>query len=185
MRTTIKGDQPLFTPDHTISRQASAKTILIAVDDSDESGRALQYVGHLLRDIPDVYVTLFHVLNPMPRELMEHGGSEDPATEDHLGEQLRKAQEEWIRAEGAIEYPILVSALERLGQIGFPLDRVTLKLGYERDIADSIMDEVKAGGYGTVVVTRHSPTGTKRLFAGGIIDRLSRELSGVALWVLE
>jgi hypothetical protein len=104
----------------------------------------------------DVKVTLFHVLNPMPRELMEHGGSENPETEHHLGEQLRKDQEEWIRAEGAIEYPILVTAMERLGQTGFPLDHVTLKLGHERDIADSIMDEARAGGYGTVVVTRRA-----------------------------
>ena len=174
----------LFTPDQAFNSHASSKTILIAVDDSDESARALQYVGTLLRDIRDVNVTLFHVLNPMPRELMEHGGSENPETEHHLGEQLRKDQEEWIRAEGAIEYPILVTAMERLGQTGFPLDHVTLKLGHERDIADSIMDEARAGGYGTVVVTRHGPMGGKRLFSSGIIDRLVRDLSGVAVWVL-
>ena len=184
MKTKTTSDQPLLTPDQTLNRHLSSKTILIAVDDSNESARALQYVGSLLRDIRDLEVTLFHVLNPMPRELMEHGGSEDPETEDHLGEQLRKDQEEWLRAEGAIEYPILVTAMERLGQTGFPLDHVTLKLGYERDIADSIMDEARAGGYGTVVVTRHGPMGGKRLFSSGIIDRLVRDLSGVAVWVL-
>jgi len=165
MTTKTTGDQPLFTPEQTFSSHTSAKNILIAVDDSDESARALHYVGVLLRDIQDVNVTLFHVLNPMPRELMEHGGSENPETEHHLGEQLRKDQEEWIRTEGAIEYPILVTAMERLG-------------------ADSIMDEARAGGYGTVVVTRHGPTGTKRLFSSRITDRLVRDLSGVALWVL-
>ena len=184
MTTKTTGDQPLFTPEQTFSSHTSAKNILIAVDDSDESARALHYVGALLRDIQDVNVTLFHVLNPMPRELMEHGGSENPETENHLGEQLRKDQEEWLRTEGAIEYPILVTAMERLGQTGFPLDHVTLKLGHERDIADSIMDEARAGGYGTVVVTRHGPTGTKRLFSSRITDRLVRDLSGVALWVL-
>ena len=184
MTTKTTGDQPLFTPEQALNSHVPAKTILIAVDDSDESARALHYVGALLRDIQDVNVTLFHVLNPMPRELMEHGGSENPETEHHLGEQLRKDQEEWIRTEGVIEYPILVTAMERLGQTGFPLDRVTLKLGHERDIADSIMDEARAGGYGTVVVTRYGPTGTTRLFSSRITDRLVRDLSGVALWVL-
>ncbi len=184
MTTKTTSDQPLFTPNQTLNRQVSAHTILIAVDDSNESARALHYVGSLLGDTRDVKVTLFHVLNPMPRELMEHGGSENPETEDHLGEQLRKDQAEWLRTEGAIEYPILVTAMERLGQSGFPLDRVTLKLGHERDIADSIMDEARAGGYGTVVVTRHGPAGTKRFFSSGIIDRLLRDLSGVAVWVL-
>ncbi|MGC3972777.1 MAG: universal stress protein [Nitrospira sp.] len=184
MTTISTSDQPLFTPKQTVSSDTSAKNILIAVDDSDGSVRALHYVGALFRDIQNVKVTLFHVLSPMPRELMEHGGSENPETEHHLGEQLRKDQEAWIRAEGALEYPILVKALEQLGQTGFPLDHVTLKLGYERDIADSIMDETKAGGYGTVVVTRYGPTGTKRLFSSRITDRLVRDLSGVALWVL-
>ena len=184
MTTKTTGDQSLFTPEQALNSHISAKTILIAVDDSDESARALQYVGALLRDLRDVTVTLFHVLNPMPRELMEHGGSEDPEMEDHLGAQLRKDQEEWLRTEGAIEYPILVTAMEQLGQTGFPLDHVTLKLGHERNIADSIMDEAKAGGYGTVVVTRHGPAGTKRLFSSGIIDRLLRDLSGVAVWVV-
>lgn len=184
MTTKATGDQSLYTPGQALNSHTAAKTILIAVDDSDESARALHYVGSLLRDIRDVHVTLFHVLNPMPRELMEHGGSENPEAEHHLGEQLRKDQEEWIRAEGAIEYPILVTAMERLGQTGFPLDHVTLKLGHERDIADSIMDEARAGGYGTVVVTRYGPTGTKRLFSNRITDRLVRDLSGVAVWVL-
>ena len=182
--TTTTGNQPLFTPEQAGDHHISAKSILIAVDDSDESARALHYVGSLLRDIRDVKVTLFHVLNPMPRELMEHGGSENPETENHLGEQLRKDQEEWLRAEGTLEYPILITAMERLGQTGFPLDRVRLKVGHERDIADSIMDEAKAGGYGTVVATRHRTTGKKRLFGSTITDRLVRDLPGVAVWVL-
>lgn len=185
MTTITKGDQPLFTPEQTFTSRTSPKNILIAIDDSDESIRAVHYVGALLREAQDVKVTLFHVLNPMPRELMEHGGSEDPETEDHLGEQLRKDQEEWVRTEGAIEYPILVKALERLGQTGFPIDRVTLKFGHARDIADTIVDEARAGGYGTIVVTRHGPAGTKRFFSSSITDRLLRDLSGVALWVME
>lgn len=74
MTTITTGDQPLFSPEQTFRSHTSAKNILIAVDDSDESARTLHYAGALLRDIPEVKVTLFHVLNPMPRELMEHGG---------------------------------------------------------------------------------------------------------------
>lgn len=144
----------------------------------------MHYVGSLLRDTRDVGVTLFHALKPMPRELMEHGGSEDPDVEDRLGAQLRKEQQEWVRSEGALEYPILLKALERLGQTGFPIEHVTMKFGHERDIADTIIDEARTGGYGTVVVTRQGTSGAKRLFGNGIADRLLRDLSGVAIWVL-
>ena len=71
----------------TIPRgNTSVSRILVAVDDSEHSGRALRYVGTLLRDTRDVRVTLFHVLKPMPRELLEHGGSEDPRVEVRLAE---------------------------------------------------------------------------------------------------
>jgi hypothetical protein len=61
--------------------------ILVAVDDSEHSARALRGVGTLLRDARNVQVTLFHMLRPMPRELLEHGGSESP------GEEVRMATE--------------------------------------------------------------------------------------------
>ncbi len=183
--TLTKQDHPLSESRRSPASRTAPKHLLIVVDDSEASIHAVHYVGTLLREIREVSVTLFHVLNPMPRELMEHGGSEDPEIEDHLGEQLRKEQEAWLRTEGAIEYPILVKALEHLGQTGFPIDHVTLKFGYERDIADTILDEARAGEYGTIVVPRGGPSGAKRLFGGSVTDRLMRELPGVALWVLE
>ena len=45
----------------------------------ENSHRAVKYVGSLLRETPKTAVTLFHVLKPMPRGLLEHGGSENPA----------------------------------------------------------------------------------------------------------
>jgi nucleotide-binding universal stress UspA family protein len=184
MAAITKSNKLLFRREQVSVTGTSPKNILVAVDDSDQSARALHYVGSLLRDTQDVAVTLFHVLNPMPRELMEHGGSENPDVEDYLGAQLRKDQEDWVRREGAVEYPILLKALEHLGQTGFPIDRVTLKFGHERDIVDTIVDEARSGGYGTIVVTRHGTSSAKRLFGNGITDRLLRDVSGVALWVL-
>ncbi|HSB45069.1 MAG TPA: universal stress protein [Nitrospira sp.] len=184
MATITKSDKFLPGEEQTSATRTPPKKILVTVDDSDQSVRAMHYVGSLLRDTHDVGVTLFHVLKPMPRELMEHGGSEIPEIEDHLGTQLRKDQEDWVRMEGAIEYPILLKALERLGQTGFPIEQVTLKFGHERDIADTIIDEARSGGYGTIVVTRQETSSVKRLFGNGIIDRLLRDVSGVAIWVL-
>ncbi len=185
MTTIAPRDQPLFTPDPLSNRSVSAKNLLIAVDDSNATARALQYVGTLLRETPSVAVTLFHVLNPMPRELMEHGGSENPDMEHQLGEQLRKDQQEWMQAEETLEYPILERARGRLSETGFPTDRVVLKLGYAGDLVDTILDEVRAGGYGTLVITKHGQPDAAHLFSHNIAERLSRDLSGVALWIIE
>lgn len=159
--------------------------IMIAIDDSEHSARALRYVGTLLRDVCNVQVTLFHVLKPIPRELLEHGGSEDPSREIHLATELQHDQENWVREESVMEYPILVQALELFGKTGFPLDRVTLKFGHEDNIAQNILDEARNGSFGTIVVTRHGSNGLKRFFGGGITDQLLREASGYTLWVVE
>jgi hypothetical protein len=78
----------------------------------------------------------FHVLKPMPRALLEHGGSENPVDEVRLDNTLQQDQENWVRAE---------SVVELLGQTGFPSDRVTLKFGHEDDIAHTILIEAGFG----------------------------------------
>ena len=130
----------------------------------------------LLREARNVPVTLFHVLKPTPRELLEHGGSEDPAMEVRLAKELPQDQENWVRAE---------SVMELFWKTGFPLDHVTLKFGHEDDIAHNILDEARTGGYGTIVISRQGSNGMKRFFGGGITDQLSREASGYTLWVVE
>ena len=185
MTTTASHDQPRSAAGPTSNLSVSPKNILLAVDDSKATTHALQYVGALLRETPGVAITLFHVLNPMPRELMEHGGSENPDMEHQLGEQLRKDQQEWMHTEETREYPILERALERLKETGFPTERVTLKLGYAGDLVDTLVDEVRAGGYGTLVMTKRGQPDAAHLFSRNVADRLSRELPGIALWVME
>jgi nucleotide-binding universal stress UspA family protein len=162
-----------------------AMRILLAVDESENSRRVVRYVGALLRGTSDVAVTLFHVLKPMPRELLEHGGSENPAVEAQLSMQLRAEQEAWIRKEGEAECHILKQACESLSQSGFDTGRVTLKFGHEDDVANNILDEAGIGQHETIVVGRHGTSRVKRVFGGGVTDQLLRDAKGFALWVVE
>lgn len=159
--------------------------ILLAVDESENSHRVVQYVGSLLRRTPDVVVTLFHVLKPMPRELLEHGGSENPAAEAQLGVQLRGEQESWIRKERESECHVLKKACETLIQSGFDTGRVALKFGHEDDIAGNILEEARSGRHETIVVGRHGTSRIKRIFGGGVTDQLLRDAKGFAIWVVE
>jgi nucleotide-binding universal stress UspA family protein len=158
--------------------------ILVAIDGSECSQEAVQYVGGLLRETREVQLTLFHVLKPLPRELLEHGGSENPNVGAGLSRRLRTEQEEWVKAESAIEYPILLKALEAAVNSGFPIDRVTLKFGYEDDVGRNILEEARAGAYGTVVVSRDGRGGMKRLFRNRITDHLLHEGTGITLWIV-
>lgn len=159
--------------------------ILLAVDESENSHRVVQYVGTLLCRTPDVAVTLFHVLKPMPRELLEHGGSENPATEAQLSMQLHDEQEAWIRKERESECHVLKKACETLTQSGLDTSRVALKYGHEDDIARNILEEARSGHHETIVVGRHGTSRIKRIFGGGVTDQLLRDAKGFAIWVVE
>lgn len=159
--------------------------ILLAVDESENSHRVVQYVGSLLRRTPDVAVTLFHVLKPMPRELLEHGGSENPAAEAQLRVQLRDEQRAWIRKERESECHVLKKACETLAQSGFDRSHVALRYGHEDDIARSILEEARIGHHETIVVGRHGTSRIKRIFGGGVTDQLLRDAKGFAIWVVE
>jgi nucleotide-binding universal stress UspA family protein len=158
--------------------------VLVAVDESEHSERTVRYVGSLLRGIANVSVTLFHVLNPMPRKFLEHGGSENPVVEKQLGTQLREEQEEWYRQEQEAECSILLNARETLRKTGFPTDNVMLRFGHEDDIARNILEEARGGAYDTIVMGRHGVSGKKRMFGGGVTDQLMRDVSGVTVWVV-
>ena len=159
--------------------------ILLTVDESENSQRAVRYVSSLLRQTPEVTITVFHVLKPMPRKFLEHGGSENPATEARLGAQLRDEQNTWSTREQELECSVLASASELLAKSGFDMTRVALKFGHEEDIARSILEEARSGRYETIVVGRHGTSGIKRMFGGGVTDQLLRDAKGFAIWVVE
>lgn len=159
--------------------------ILVAIDETAYAARLVQYVGTLLRGTPDARVTLFHVLSPMPRKLLEHGGSENPVVEGQLRNQLKKEQTEWIRSQQEAECPYLLKARDILEKAGFPLDQVELKFGHEDGIAQNILEEAYGGSYSTVAVGRYGTSKTKRLFGGGVTDELLRDAAGLAVWVVD
>ncbi|HSQ90710.1 MAG TPA: universal stress protein [Nitrospiraceae bacterium] len=159
--------------------------ILVAVDESENSQRVLQYVGSLLSRTPDLFLTLFHVLKPMPRGLLEHGGSENPAAEAQLSEQLHNEQEAWIRKESEAECHVLKEACETLKQYGFDMSHVDLKYGHEDDIARSILEEARSGQHETIVVGRQGMSRIKQIFGGGTTDHVLRGAKGLAIWVVE
>jgi len=69
--------------------------ILIAVDDSEASIKAVIYVTQMLRGRKDIHVRLLHVLPSIPPELLEFGGAEDPQMEQRLSTDLRQTQARW------------------------------------------------------------------------------------------
>src|SRR5262249_21796494 len=77
---------------------SNAKHILIAVDDSEASYRAVAYVGSIMSGCEGFRVCLLHALPPLPREFLEFGGSEDPQQEEREETRLHTEQASLIEA---------------------------------------------------------------------------------------
>src|SRR6266566_2771117 len=72
--------------------------LLVVLDDSVASRRAVKYVAKFVGKRRAFRICLVHVLPPLPPELLEHGGSEDPAKEAQLEADLKVEQHRWISA---------------------------------------------------------------------------------------
>jgi nucleotide-binding universal stress UspA family protein len=70
--------------------------LLLALDGSDASRRAVKYVAKFVARRKGFRICLVHVLGPLPPELLEHGGSEDPSKEAQLERELKVEQGRWI-----------------------------------------------------------------------------------------
>lgn len=179
-----QAEQPVENGEKEISRSVAGR-ILLAVDESENSHRVVQYVGSLLNQTPGAVITLFHVLKPMPRRLLEHGGSENPAVEAQLSVQLRNEQEAWIQKERESECHVLKQAYETLARSGFDMNRVTVKYGHDDNIARNILEEARNGHHDTIVVGRQGISRIKQILGGGTTDHILHAAKGLAIWVVE
>src|SRR5215831_12141319 len=107
---------------------SNAKHILIAVDDSEASYRAVAYVGSIMSGGEGFRVCLLHALPPLPRELLEFGGSGDPQQEEREEIRLQTEQARWIEAVGQAAEPVFTRAKHILHAAGVPEDAVETQM---------------------------------------------------------
>ena len=164
------------------------KNIIIGVDGSESSFRAVTYVAEMIARQKGVLVVLLHVLPPIPPELLEFGGSEDPEKERHLGEELKKDQAQWIDKAKREAEPILQRAKSALYQVGVPPEAVTTLFSesiHQPEIVRELIEAAQKQDCGTVVVGRESYSGFSEMLHRHLGEELVREGKGFAIWVIE
>jgi nucleotide-binding universal stress UspA family protein len=147
------------------------KNILIAVDDSENSRRAVQYVGYLLGHMKGVHVTLLHVI-PEPEE--------DYFPEDEQKQQWLKKYREKLEA-------ILNEYARMLMVDGFTEDAVEkrLPLRYCPSMAECILAERDERQYGTIVVGRQGLSRREEFLFGSISSKIVNHARRCTVWVVE
>lgn len=165
-------DYALKVPVWVTSGDAISMKIMIAVDGSDNSLRAVDHVIRLIEINPDLRVTLFHVL-----PYLRHYYSLDFERKNpHLQQVLQREDNQRMKA-------FYKEAYRRLEAAGLNKSQINVETNnHSFDICTAIFSEMRTGQYGTVVVGRRGERDA--FFTGGIAMRSVQKVANQALWVV-
>lgn len=162
--------------------------LLVVLDKSAASRRAVKYVCKFVGKRRGFRICLVHVLPPLPPELLEHGGSEDPAKEARLGADLKAEQHRWISAGKKISQKDLDAARATMRKAGLstgPVQALFCEPGEGPDAADAILNMARGCRCHTVIVGRQSASWFHELFSHELSEELLRRGKGFCVWAIE
>jgi nucleotide-binding universal stress UspA family protein len=164
------------------------KNILLAVDESEETTRVVQYVADVIGNRKDFRIRLFHVLPPLPAALLEFGSSENAERERSLDRKTEAQRDEWLGAAEEATQPVFEKAKDILETAGVPTECLETQFGIsvnQGDVMTDILEEARENDFGTIVVGRQSFSPLKELFEHHLADELVRHGDGLTIWVVE
>jgi nucleotide-binding universal stress UspA family protein len=162
--------------------------VLIAIDDSESSKRAITQVAHKLHDPSACHIILLHVLRPIPPKLLEHGGAEDPQEEQRVEVSLDAAQTAWQQQQMQASQPIFANAMAILKKANIPEQAIEIQTYAPvpgQDISTAIVDVAHDNACGTIVVGRSSYSWLRERMQSHVADKLGQQDRAQHLWVVE
>ena len=162
--------------------------ILLAVDDSEASGRAAAYVAGILSEHPRARIGLIHVLPPIPPLLLESHAITAPLRSAQHPSLIEEDESSWERRAREEAKPIVAKMRQVIREAGFPsagVDALLRSPVPEEHVAQVLLDAARGGDYRTIAVGRGAHPWYRELFHRHIADELVRRARGLTVWVIE
>lgn len=149
--------------------KGSNRNILVAVDDSDNSRRAVEYVADLIGGLPGFKVAVLHVIAEPEDDFFPTAAEKDA----------------WMKREGERIQRVLASYREILLTAGFTDEAVKTRstIKYCPSLAECILQE-QPGDYGTLVVGRKGRTRTEEFLFGSVSSKIVDHAKESTVWVV-
>jgi nucleotide-binding universal stress UspA family protein len=150
--------------------------VLLAFDSSQAAFRAAEYVGQMFGKREDVKLTVLWVFEKVPEADMV-----DTPFTSQVKARISVLERE--KAEGLLK---MEEVKKHLLRMGLREDQVTLKsIPKKKGVARDLAEEVKKGGFGTVVLGRGKASAVRNLLLGSVATNVIDRLSGVSIVVVE
>ena len=159
-----------------------AHKVLIALDSSEGAWSAVEYVAEAFGQTPGVEVTLLHVLSGLPPAFWDDG---------HILEEKEKESRQrlvagWQKEQENKWQGLVKKAHERLTKAGVSKDAVLNRFKpKDYDVAEDILNEAKAGSFGTLVMGRRGLSMAKTLLLGSVTHKVVQNAKGCAVIIVE
>jgi nucleotide-binding universal stress UspA family protein len=153
------------------------KKILLPVDSSIHSRRAMDYAARISPTVKDLTYTLLHVQPAVSSFLIEEA-KKDLKAKEKLTRILGKNREEAKK--------VLAKWKAHMMSLGIAGDRIELvtqarALGLSKDV----LDRAQEGLYDAVAIGRRGLTKTKRIFMGSLTVDLVEHSKAIPVWVID
>lgn len=163
------------------------KKILVAIDDFRQSERLINYVAALARGSSHFYLHLFHAAGPLPPNLLESTGAEDPVEEIRVEQKQERAQDRWVIKVKAETQRLFDAHKAQLVAAQFPEVNIFTHFVLLNQRGDFIPEIIKAAhqnNCGTIVVGHESYGWIREQFHTHVSEQLISESPGVAVCVV-
>ena len=143
--------------------------ILVAVNDSDDALRAIQYVGQIAK-VTDTTALHLYVFPDPPPDYYSKGGTLE-AYKEIMQDQASRA---------------LQLATKNLFKIGVNEDQITtsIQLADGKTISQAILAALKEHQCNTLVVGKRGISKNEEFLFGSISNTLARKTKGFATWII-
>jgi nucleotide-binding universal stress UspA family protein len=161
---------PVWVVDGNVSEKT--QKIMIAIDGSESSLRAVEHFCFVIGHNPNLFITLFHVATG---DYGDHCPVHFDETDTDLREMIVKGAQKCVEK-------FMAHALNQFSQAGIDKKHLQIKKVNHSSIGKAIIDEIHSGGYGTVVIGRRGIN--KAFFMGSVSNYVLERASGLALWLV-
>jgi nucleotide-binding universal stress UspA family protein len=158
--------------------------VLIAVDGSQNSLRAVEYAGTVFAPNPEVRLVFFHVLPVISRVLLDK--DEIREIDARRTERPDLAGLYWRLEDEETMIQFFDKATDVLIQAGVQAEQINSSFKVKSgDVAEVIIEEIDLGNYQTLILGRRGISRVKEFFLGSVSTKVVREVRGCAVCVVE
>ncbi len=160
------------TPVWLINGKITSQKVLLALDPSAHSMRAVEHAGTMLADTP-AEIRLFYTKRDLtrfiPKDVLEAAPDIAEFWQTKAGEQIA---------------PFIQKAVDKLKSEGITEDRISTEIiPGTRNPADDITAYARKNWFGTIVMGRHGQSDKNEYPMGGITGRVIQASANLAIWV--